>query len=87
MATACESARCRSSWRAGARRFTLFVVLFAPFVWYLVGCCVAKPHSQVFKGSKVHIMTGKVTTTLWMADEDIPNIQELIDDPYDESAV
>eukprot|EP00966_Prymnesium_polylepis_P244480 5654811-Prymnesium_polylepis.1 len=40
-----------------------------------VGCCVHPPYADIFKGSKLTLVTGHKSTTFRMADDDLPNIQ------------
>jgi len=64
--------------------YLLFFLPFAPVIWALAGCCVPAPYADVFKGSKLHVMTAAGTTTFRMDDADIPAIQEFLDNPSGE---
>ncbi|KAL1521064.1 hypothetical protein AB1Y20_022619 [Prymnesium parvum] len=59
----------------------LVLVPLVPISWCVVGCCVPTPYADVFKGSKLTLVTGATTTTFRMQDSDIPEIQDFLDDP------
>mmetsp|Transcript_19443 Transcript_19443/g.52590 ORF Transcript_19443/g.52590 Transcript_19443/m.52590 type:complete len:240 (+) Transcript_19443:60-779(+) len=59
----------------------LVLLPIVPLIWCLVGCCVHPPYADIFKGSKLTLVTGHKSTTFRMADDDLPNIQEFLDNP------
>ena len=59
----------------------LVLLPILPVLWCLVGCCVPAPYADVFKCSKLTLVTGATTTTFRMDDSDLPNIQEFLDCP------
>lgn len=59
----------------------LVLLPLLPLCWCLVGCCIPAPYADVFKGSKLTLVTGATTTSFRMQDSDLPAIQEFLDDP------
>jgi len=59
----------------------LVLLPILPFIWCLVGCCIPQPYADVFKGSKLTLVTGSRVTSFRMSDEDIPEIQAFLDNP------
>ena len=52
-----------------------------PVIWCMIGCCIPAPYADIFKGSKMTLVTGGTTTSFRMDDSDLPNIQEFLDNP------
>ncbi|KAL3932521.1 MAG: hypothetical protein SGPRY_000668, partial [Prymnesium sp.] len=53
----------------------LVLIPILPLSYIIVGCFVEPPYADVFKGSKLTVVTGSATTTFRMQDKDLYRIQ------------